>query len=216
MKGFERNLTAGEICNQVYAVMRDTRKPVNGIVLMGCGEPLDNFGNTLRFLSLINHPKGLGLGYRHITLSTCGLVPQIRELAGFSLPVTLAVSLHAADDKLRRQLMPVARRHTLAETVQACAYYAETTRRRVTFEYALIHGVNDLDSHAHELGKLLKGHLCHVNLFPVNPVSPAFKPSKRAYNFSIIIKRYGIPVTLRQSLGSDIRAACGQLRGEYV
>jgi 23S rRNA (adenine2503-C2)-methyltransferase len=216
VKGLTRNLTAGEICAQVYAVGRDTGKPIHSVLLMGCGEPLDNFANTLRFLSLINHPKGFGLGYRGVTVSTCGLVPQIRKLAESRLPVTLAVSLHAANDALRRTLMPVARTYTLAQTLAAGDYYAETARRRVTYEYALAKGVNDSVNDARALAGLLKGKRCHVNLLPLNPVSRAFTPSNETYNFSAVLKRHGIPVTARRSMGGDIGAACGQLRGEYM
>jgi 23S rRNA (adenine2503-C2)-methyltransferase len=211
--GLERNLTAGEMCVQVYAVLGEAKLEKTGsLVLMGCGEPLDNFDNTLRFISLISHPKGLGYSLRSITVSTCGLVPRIRELASMKLPVTLAVSLHAPDDTLRRRLMPIARKYSIAETLQACAYYAEATRRRVTYEYALIRGLNDSDKQARELAGLLKGHLCHVNLLPVNNAAPEYQPSPRAKDFARVLSRQGVTVTVRRSLGGDVQAACGQLR----
>lgn len=214
--GLERNLTAGEMCAQVYTAQRDSGERVDGVVLMGCGEPLDNFDASLRFISLISHPSGLNIGQRHITLSTCGLVPQILALAEKRLQITLAVSLHAPCDDIRRTLMPVANRYTIQETLDACAAYASATHRRITFEYALIDGVNDGDTHAQTLGDLLQGLLCHVNLIPVNETSPRFSPSRRTDRFLGILTRRGIPVTVRRSLGGDIQAACGQLRRRYM
>jgi 23S rRNA (adenine2503-C2)-methyltransferase len=214
--GFQRNLTAGEIAGQVYGIIKDIQDTVDSVVLMGCGEPLDNLQNCLRFFSLINHPKGLHIGLRKISLSTCGLVPQMKELAEHRLPITLAVSLHAPNDVLRRQLMPAALKYTITDIMAACDYYTETTRRRITFEYALIRGCNDSDNQAVELARLLKNRLCHVNLLPINPVSPEFKPSKRLRFFNDILTRYGITTTIRRSLGSDIQAACGQLRKYYL
>lgn len=214
--GLDRNLTPGEMCAQLYAAQRDTGARVDNLVLMGCGEPLDNFDAVLAFIGLITHPKGAGLGQRHITLSTCGLVPQIRELAALQLQITLAVSLHAPDDDTRRTLMPVARKYSVRETVDACAYYARLTRRRVTFEYALMDGVNDSDASARALCGLLKGLLCHVNLIPVNETSAAFSQSRRMTAFARILAAKGIPATVRHSLGGDIQAACGQLRGKQL
>jgi 23S rRNA (adenine2503-C2)-methyltransferase len=214
--GLIRNLTAGEMLSQVYGIQKATGKRVDNIVLMGCGEPLDNYNNVIRFLKLAGHPKGLRIGLRHITVSTCGLVPQINRLAKEKLPVTLAVSLHAPNDTLRRQIMPVAKKYTLEETLTACADYASATNRRITYEYALIQDFNDSDDLARELTGLLKNHLCHVNLIPVNTVSNDFKPSKRANAFMKILKKQGIPATQRVSLGSDIEAACGQLRSKHL
>jgi 23S rRNA (adenine2503-C2)-methyltransferase len=214
--GLDRNLTAGEIANQVYAVQKDTGKRVGTVVLMGCGEPLDNFDACVRFFELISHPKGLNLGLRHIALSTCGLVPQINELARHNLPITLALSLHAPDDETRQRLMPIANRYTVQETIQACKQYAQATKRRVTYEYALIDGLNDTDRHARQLVKLLQGHLCHVNLLPVNRVSEPFAPSKRTDAFCKILTQSGLPATRRRSLGNDIDAACGQLRSTKI
>jgi 23S rRNA (adenine2503-C2)-methyltransferase len=210
--GLERNLTAGEICAQVYAAERDAQVRVGSVVLMGCGEPLDNFDNTVRFIKLITHPDGANISVRHITLSTCGLVPEMRELAGLGLPVTLAVSLHAPNDAVRTKLMPIARKYKINEVLDACFAYADKTHRRITIEYTLIDGVNDSDSHAYELCKILQGLLCHVNLLQLNQAANAFKPSPRLNAFKHKIEQAGIAVTTRRSLGGDVNAACGQLR----
>jgi 23S rRNA (adenine2503-C2)-methyltransferase len=214
--GLERSLTAGEMAAQVYATQKDSGKRVDYVVLMGCGEPLDNLDHCLRFLALVSHPKGLNIGLRHITVSTCGLVKQIYELAKHQLPITLAVSLHATDDVTRRRIMPVAKRYTIQETLQACAFYTQATHRRVTYEYALIDGLNDTDAQAHRLAALLKGQLCHVNLMPVNTASHSFLPGKNMNGFKRILSRHGIPATVRRSLGDDIDAACGQLRKQTL
>ena len=214
--GLVRNLTAGEICAQVYAAARG-RKRVGGVVLMGCGEPLDNFDATLRFIELITHADGINIGQRHITLSTCGLVPQILALAERKLQITLAISLHAATDEARRQLMPIAKRYPLQELMQACRYYVEKTSRRITFEYALAKGVNDSPAHAQDLIKLLRGINCHVNLIPINKTSRGdFAPTSRkeAQAFADALLAKGIQTTIRRSLCSDVDAACGQLRAK--
>jgi 23S rRNA (adenine2503-C2)-methyltransferase len=184
--------------------------------MMGCGEPLDNFAESVRFITLISHPKGWGMGRRHITLSTCGLVPQIDALAALGLPITLAVSLHAPDDDTRRQLMPVARKYPLETLLGACARYTAITKRRITFEYALINGANDSDACAKALAARLRGMLCHVNIIPVNEIAglPAsFTRSTRTEAFARRLSERGIAVTVRKSLGGDVNAACGQLRG---
>jgi len=218
--GFQRNLTAGEYCAQIYAAARelgDTGR-ISSVVLMGCGEPLDNLDATLRFIELITHPKGMNLGQRHITLSTCGLVPQIYELAKLRLQVTLAVSLHAPTDDIREAMMPIAQKYPLRELLPACRNYAETTRRRITFEYALAKGVNSESAHAKALAKLLRGLLCHVNLIPINKARGEFSPATRneIESFAEILKEANIPVTVRRSLGGDVDAACGQLRARRV
>jgi 23S rRNA (adenine2503-C2)-methyltransferase len=223
--GLVRNLTAGEICAQVYEIQKamDEDKRVSSIVLMGCGEPLDNFGAVLRFIQLITHPKGANIGARHITLSTCGLTPQIRALADMALQITLAVSLHGPTDEIRKGFMPVASRYPLDELLDACRYYADKTRRRITFEYALAAGINDAEPHARALAARLKGMLCHVNLIPINKkttsdgIHQKFIPTPRrqAEAFAEILNKSGIPATIRRSLGSDIAAACGQLRGDF-
>jgi 23S rRNA (adenine2503-C2)-methyltransferase len=211
--GLLRNLTAGEMCAQVYAVSGGSSQKPAGIVLMGCGEPLDNFDQTLRFLELISHQKGLNMGGRHITVSTCGLVPQMKELAALKLQINLAVSLHSADDQIRKSLMPVAKRYSIGELMEACRYYIKQTNRRITFEYALVRGLNDSPDDAAALGALLAGMLCHVNLIPLNPGAGGYSPSRRqeAEAFAAILKRSRIQTTVRRTIGSDVDAACGQL-----
>jgi len=224
--GFLRNLSAGEMCMQVYMASKSSateglsrndgdRQRVRNVVLMGCGEPLDNFDASLKFIELITHPKGAGLSQRHITLSTCGLVPQIRELAKRKMQITLAVSLHGPDDATRQALMPIAKANPMKELLAACREYANTTRRRITFEYALTEGVNDSPAQARALAKLLKGLLCHVNLIPVNPVGIAnHSPTKKreAAVFASILQEANIAATIRRTIGTEVNAACGQLR----
>ena len=206
--GFIRNLTAGEMCMQVY-IAGDVRN----IVLMGCGEPLDNFDATMRFIELI------GIGQRHITLSTCGLVPEILALAERRLQINLAISLHGPDDATRQALMPIAKRYSIQELMAACHEYAKITHRRITFEYALTAGVNDSPAQARALARLLKGMLCHVNLIPVNPISETgLTPTKRrdAEAFAAILEQAKIPTTIRRTIGAEVNAACGQLRARGV
>jgi len=213
--GLVRNLTAGEMCIQVYAAARDCSR-VGGIVLMGCGEPLDNFDQTMRFIELITHKEGINIGQRHITLSTCGLVPQIHELAEMKLQITLAISLHGATDDVRQQLVPIAKRYPINDLISACRNYIEKTNRRITFEYTLADGINDNISHAKDLTKLLRGLNCHVNLIPINKARGEFSPStrKNTQEFVNILEKGRIQTTVRRSLGSDVNAACGQLRSE--
>ncbi len=219
--GLARNLTAGEMVEEVLAANRELRlrtgdpeARVSRVVLMGIGEPLENYEAVVAFLRLIHDPAGLAMSYRHVTLSTCGLVPEIRRLAGEGLPITLAVSLHAPNDELRDRLMPVNRRYPLRELLPACAEYGERTGRRVTFEYALIEGVNDAPELARELARLLKGMLGHVNLIPLNPSGRGLggSPPERVEAFRAALERAGIAVTVRRELGTGIDAACGQLR----
>ncbi len=216
--GVARNLTAGEMVEEVLVAQRhlwgQARGRVSHVVLMGIGEPLENYDNVLRFIRLIHEPSGLGISYRHVTLSTCGLVPEIRRLAGEGLPITLAVSLHAPNDELRTRLLPVARRYPIQELIAASSEYAERTGRRVTFEYALIDGVNDIPELARELARLLRGLLCHVNLIPLNPSGRGLRgsPPGRVRAFKEVLERFGVPVTVRRELGAGIEAACGQLR----
>jgi len=211
--GLVRNLTAGEMCAQVYAAA-----DIKNIVLMGCGEPLDNFDATIHFLELITHVNGSNIGQRHITLSTCGLVPQMLKLAEKKLQITLAISLHGATDDVRQVLMPIAKRYTLTELISACKGYVQMTNRRVTFEYALVRGINDAPSHAKDLIKLLRGINCHVNLIPVNRGRGQFAPTarKEAIAFAEILQTAKIQTTVRRSLGADVDAACGQLRAKGV
>ena len=209
--GLERNLTAGEMLAQVYAA-----GPVKRVVLMGCGEPLDNFENVLQFLKLISHEQGKNIGQRNITLSTCGIVPKIYDLAKLKLQINLAVSLHAPTNELREKLMPIAKAYPVDELIASCKTYADTTKRRVTYEYSLIDGVNDDADHAKELTELLKGSLCHVNLIPINKTSYSLSPSNqdKIAAFCKILESKGIQTTVRRSIGSDINAACGQLRSK--
>lgn len=215
--GFVRNLTASEILEQVYAAGRDAGERIGSIVMMGIGEPLDNFDQVMRFLELVSDPNGLNLSHRHISLSTCGVVDRIRELAEKDLQITLSISLHATDDAARSAIMPVNRRWNMEELLDACREYTDRTHRRISYEYALISGVNDSRKQAEELAALLKGMLCHVNLIPVNYVKEAGyqKSSKgRIYEFQKVLNDRGVNATVRRTLGADINAACGQLRRE--
>lgn len=217
--GKNRDLTSGELIGQILKVQRDSGRRISNIVLMGTGEPLDNFENVVNFLGIVNHPQGINIGMRHITISTCGLVPEIKRLADLNLQLTLAVSLHAPNDDVRCKIMPIARRYSMDELLDACRYYIDRTGRRITFEYALIDGVNDGDDMAYELSSRLKGLLCHVNLIPVNKVVERdFEKSakKRIEAFRDILQSNGIETTIRRELGSDINAACGQLRRSYM
>jgi len=211
--GFIRNLTAGEMLAQVHTVRKNILGKLSGIVLMGCGEPLDNFEQTIKFLKIIADPKSLGISMRSITLSTCGLVPEIRKLADMCLKINLAISLHAPNDRLRKAIMPIANVYSIRELMDVCRYYTERTARRITFEYALIAGTNDQPSHAHELIKLLSGMLCHVNLIPINSIAEE-DTIKRSdlQHFAKILNKNHIPTTIRRTIGADINAACGQLR----
>ena len=213
--GKARNLSAGEIIGQVMTVQKDLGERISNIVMMGIGEPLDNYDEVLKVLEIVNHPSGLNIGHRHITLSTCGLVPKIKDLADRQLQITLSVSLHAADDETRSEIMPVNRRYSISQLMEACRYYIKKTNRRISFEYTLISGVNDNSAEAEKLLKLLHGMLCHVNLIPVNPVKETgFKQGSRAKieEFQRILESGGISATIRREMGADISAACGQLR----
>lgn len=219
LDGRIRNLTAGEILGQVIMGQRVLGDRISNIVLMGSGEPLDNYENVIKFLELVNADYGLNIGQRHITLSTCGLVPKIYELADIGMSITLAISLHSTSDEKRREIMPIANKYSISQILEACQYYIDKTGRRITFEYSLVAGVNDGKDDAKSLAKLLKGMLCHVNLIPVNEIkeNELKKPSKKAIlDFEEILKSQGIEVTLRREMGSDINAACGQLRRSYL
>ncbi|MBR6543481.1 MAG: 23S rRNA (adenine(2503)-C(2))-methyltransferase RlmN [Anaerotignum sp.] len=219
LDGVERGLTAGEMLSQIYAIQKDCGERVHGTVLMGSGEPLDNYDNVVKFLRLINDPKGQNMGQRHITLSTCGLVDKMYDLAEEDLQITLAVSLHAPNDGIRTQTMPIAKVYSMDKLLQACRDYADKTKRRITFEYALIHGVNDGDEHAWELVKKLRDMLCHVNLIPVNDVKErnyVKSTAERVKRFAGILNENGVETTVRRKLGSDIDAACGQLRRSHM
>lgn len=213
--GKVRNLTAGEIIGQVLTVQKDLGERISNIVLMGMGEPLDNFDNVMRFLENINNPLGINIGHRHISLSTCGLVDRIYELADKQLQITLSISLHAPNDEKRSAIMPVNKKYNISALLRACRYYIEKTNRRISFEYTLISGVNDTPEEAKELLKLVSGMLCHVNLIPVNEVSKTgFKAANRkaVEKFQAILEGGGISATIRREMGADISAACGQLR----
>ncbi len=211
--GKVRDLTAGEMLDQVLFTQLDAGREISNIVLMGIGEPLDNRENVLRFLELVNHPDGLHIGMRHISLSTCGVVPGINWLADLGLQITLSVSLHAPDSETRSKIMPVNRAYDVEELFAACHRYFKKTGRRISFEYAMIDGVNDHDWQADLIAKKLKGMPGHVNMIPLNDVveSP-FKPSRRIAAFQKRLESHGITATVRRSLGGDIDASCGQLR----
>ncbi len=217
--GFVRNLTPAEMLGEIVTAERDSGEKVSSIVLMGIGEPLDNYDNVIRFFTLLSSKEGMNMSLRHVSISTCGLVPRIHDLAKLKLGVTLSVSLHAPNDQIRSKTMPVNTRYPMDELLAACRSYAEATSRRISFEYALIDGVNDSAANAQELAQKLKGMLCHVNLIPVNPVKErSYKKSTReaTENFVRILERAGIATTVRRRLGADINAACGQLRRENL
>ncbi len=216
--GLERSLTAGEMLEQVYAVSRYTGERVTNVVVMGMGEPLDNYDNLLTFIKMLTDENGLHISQRNITVSTCGLVPEIYRLADEGLQITLAVSLHAPSDELRRQLMPVARRYGLRELIDACQHYFAKTGRRMTFEYSMIKGINDGEKEAVALAGLLRGLNCHVNLISVNPVKERDFMASDATNikeFKNKLENYRINVTIRREMGRDIDGACGQLRQRF-
>ena len=215
MKGLERDLTAGEMYGEVLAMEKATGEKISHLVVMGTGEPFDNYENLSRFIRIVNDPAGKNLGMRNITVSTCGLVPVINRFGDDFPQVNLAISLHAADTDERSEIMPVNKAYPLNELIAACRRYTEKTGRRITFEYTLIHGVNDDRKHLDKLAALLHGMLCHVNLIPLNAVrEKGFTPGtrERAEEFREALENRGIPATVRRELGSDIDAACGQLR----
>ena len=217
--GFSRSLAPSEMLGQIEAAQRDLNIRISNIVLMGMGEPLDNFDNVVKFLRLVSSDNGLNIGMRHITLSTCGIVPKIYELAKLHLGITLSVSLHAPNDEIRQRTMPIARKYSIEELLKACSDYFKTTGRRVTFEYSMISGVNDSDEDARELSGRIRDMNCHVNLIPVNPIKErSFVRSTRqaVENFKIKLEKCGINVTIRREMGSDIDGACGQLRKSYM
>ena len=213
LAGKVRDLTPGEMVDQVLFTQLDSGEPISNIVLMGIGEPLDNFDTVIRFLTLINHPDGMNIGMRHISLSTCGLVEKIDKLAEYGLQLTLSVSLHAPDDETRSKIMPVNRSVGVDRLMDTCRRYFQTTGRRISYEYAMIDGVNDSDWQADRLAHLLKGTGGHVNLIPLNNVEESpLKPSRRVAAFQKRLESHGVTVTVRRRLGSDIDASCGQLR----
>lgn len=216
--GVEKSLTPAEMLSQVYEIERDKGETISGVVLMGSGEPLDNYDNVLKFIKLINSKDGKNMGQRHITLSTCGLINKMYDLADEELQITLAVSFHAPNDEIRNRLMPVSKANPMDKLLEACRFYADKTKRRITFEYSLIKGVNDSADNAKELASKLKGMLCHVNLIPINDVKEkdyVKSTNETIKRFEDILLSRGIETTVRKSLGGDIDAACGQLRKRY-
>ena len=215
LDGLERSLSPSEMLDQIYAITLLTGERVSNVVVMGTGEPMDNYDNLLRFITLLTDENGLHISQRNVTVSTCGLVPKMRQLAEEQLQITLALSLHATTDEKRRRLMPVANKYSVKELMETCAYYFEKTGRRITFEYSLVGGVNDTDEDARELIALIKDLNCHVNLIPVNPIKERdFVQSggEAIAAFKNKLEKNGINVTIRREMGRDIDGACGQLR----
>ena len=217
--GLVRKLEPYEMLDEVLFTQIDSGLPISHIVLMGIGEPLDNFENVMRFLELVNSPEGMNISMRHISLSTCGLVPKIDELAKKKLQISLAISLHGSNDEIRNKIMPVNKAYPIDQLLDACRRYYDETSRRIHFEYAMIDGVNDSEANARELLKRLKGLGAHVNLIPLNHVEESpLKPSSRAAvaKFQKILEEGGVTATVRRTLGGDIDASCGQLRRKYT
>ena len=217
--GLNRALTTSEMLRQIYQIQKITGERVSNIVVMGTGEPLDNYDNFLKFIHMVSDGNGLNISQRNITASTCGLVPQIHRLAEEGLQITLALSLHGSTQEKREKLMPIARKYGLSEVLEACAYYFERTGRRLTFEYSLVGGVNDHPEDARRLAALAKPIHSHINLIPVNPVTERnyVQPDKKVIgNFKKELEKYGINVTIRREMGRDIDGACGQLRRRYL
>lgn len=217
--GLERNLRASEMLDQIYRIQVLSGERVSNVVLMGTGEPMDNYDAVVRFIKLLSNEDGLNISQRNLTVSTCGLVPEIRKLAEENLQITLALSLHAPNDSIRKSLMPVASRYAFEDIMEACKFYFKKTGRRVTFEYSLVRGVNDSAEAAKELADKIKGMNCHVNLIPVNPIKERdFKQSewKAIESFKNNLEKSKINVTIRRELGRDIQGACGQLRKSYT
>lgn len=217
--GLYRSLTPGEMLNQVIFAQKDLGARISNIVMMGIGEPLDNYDNVIKFLHNVNREGGLNIGFRHITLSSCGLAPEIKRLAVEKLPITLTISLHAPNDEIRDTIMPVNKRYKIAELMEACGEYAEISGRRLSFEYSLIHGVNDSLENAKELAELIRPLHAHVNLIPVNKVEE--REYKKGTDLEInafrgMLEKLGINATVRRELGSDISASCGQLRKKTI
>ncbi len=219
LDGLERCLKPSEMLDQIYAITRDTGERVSNVVVMATGEPMDNYDNLLRFITLLTDENGLHISQRNLTVSTCGIVPKKRELAGEHLQITLALSLHATTDEKRRKLMPIANRYSLKELMETCTYYFEETGRRLTFEYSLVKDVNDTQEDAKELIALLHGMNCHVNLIPVNPIKErdyVQSDRKSVERFKHMLEQGGITATVRREMGRDIDGACGQLRRRHL
>lgn len=219
LNGCVRNLEPSEMLDQIYRIQSLTGERVSNIVIMGSGEPMDNYDNVVKFLGLINSDKGLNISQRNITVSTCGLVPKIKQLAELKLQITLAISLHAPNDELRKTMMPIAYTYSIEQIMDACRYYLSQTARRISFEYSLVKGVNDSPECARQLIKLVHGMNCHINLIPVNPIKERdYEQSEKnsIHNFKEILEKSGVNVTIRREMGRDIDGACGQLRQNHI
>lgn len=219
LDGLERNLVPAEMLGQIYRIEKIIGERVSNVVVMGTGEPLDNYNNLLKFIHLLTDEHGLHISQRNVTVSTCGIVPKILSLAEENMQITLALSLHGSTQEKRKQLMPVANKYELSEVLKACDTYFEKTGRRMTYEYSLVHGVNDTDQDAQELSDLLHGRNCHLNLIPVNPIKERDyqRPTREnAQKFQNKLEKRGINVTIRREMGSDIDGACGQLRRRFA
>jgi 23S rRNA (adenine2503-C2)-methyltransferase len=218
LDGLVRGLTPAEMLDQIYQIGKDIGERISNVVVMGTGEPLDNYDNLLKFIELLTDENGLHISQRNLTVSTCGIVPRMRELADKKLQITLALSLHASSQEKRLSLMPVANKYDIHEVVEACRYYFEQTGRRVTFEYSLVGGVNDTEADAKELAELIRGMNCHVNLIPVNPIKERDYVQSNANviaEFRQRLEKSGITATVRREMGRDIDGACGQLRRKF-
>lgn len=219
LNGCVRNLAPSEMLDQIYRIQNLTGERVSNIVIMGSGEPMDNYDNVVKFLGLINSDRGLNISQRNITVSTCGLVPRIKQLAELKLQITLAISLHAPNDELRKTMMPIAYTYSIEQIMDACRYYLSQTARRISFEYSLVKGVNDSPECARQLIKLVHGMNCHINLIPVNPIKERdYEQSEKnsIHNFKEILEKAGVNVTIRREMGRDIDGACGQLRQNHI
>ena len=219
LDGLVRGLAPSEMLDQIYRISKDIGERISNVVVMGTGEPMDNFDNLLKFIELLTDENGLHISQRNLTVSTCGIVPRMRELADYKLAITLALSLHASNQKKRLSLMPVANKYEIHEVVDACRYYFAQTGRRVTFEYSLVGGVNDTDEDAAELSQLIRGMNCHVNLIPVNPIKErdyVQSDTESIQAFKAKLEKNGINVTVRREMGRDIDGACGQLRRKHM
>lgn len=219
LNGCVRNLEPSEMLDQIYRIQSLTGERVSNVVIMGSGEPMDNYDNVVKFLGLINSDKGLNISQRNITVSTCGLVPRIKQLAELKLQITLAISLHAPNDELRKTMMPIAYTYSIEQIMDACRYYLLQTARRISFEYSLVKGVNDSPGCAKQLIKLVHGMNCHINLIPVNPIKERdYEQSEKnsIHNFKEILEKAGVNVTIRREMGRDIDGACGQLRQNHI
>ena len=217
--GLTRNLLPSEMLDQIYRIQTSIGERISNVVVMGTGEPLDNYDNLLRFIHILTEDGGIHISQRNLTVSTCGLVPKIYELAEEKLQMTLAVSLHAPNDELRKTMMPIANKYSIEQIMEACRYYLKQTGRRISFEYSLVKGVNDTQECAEQLSGLLHGMNCHVNLIPVNPIKERdYRQSEKQAiaAFKNKLERNGINVTIRREMGRDIDGACGQLRKSYM